>query len=82
MVCFLDSREVTTVYPLDYEDAVTPHFRVLYFILYDNERVYSTTGILTVNLQDVNDNPPQCNSGYLHVSYYSKIVQILALKEK
>ncbi|KAM9077026.1 LOW QUALITY PROTEIN: cadherin-related family member 3-like [Megaptera novaeangliae] len=55
-----DSGEVTIAYPLDYEDAPTPHSWVLYFSVYDNERLHSTTGTLTVILQDVNDNPPQC----------------------
>ncbi|KAM7120548.1 cadherin-related family member 3-like isoform 2-T2 [Molossus nigricans] len=55
-----DSGEVTIAYPLDYEDAATPHSWVLYFRAYDNGRVHSTTGTLTVVLQDVNDNPPQC----------------------
>lgn len=59
-VCPLDSGEVMTAYPLDYEDAATPHSWILYFRVYDNGRVHSTTGTLTVILQDVNDNPPHC----------------------
>ncbi|KAI5946616.1 Cadherin-related family member 3 [Manis javanica] len=55
-----DSGEVMTAYPLDYEDAATPHSWILYFRVYDNGRVHSTTGTLTVILQDVNDNPPHC----------------------
>ncbi|XP_066210314.1 cadherin-related family member 3-like isoform X5 [Saccopteryx leptura] len=55
-----DSGEVKIAYPLDYEDATTPHSWVLYFRVYDNGRVHSTTGTLTVILQDVNDNIPQC----------------------
>ncbi|XP_035866586.1 protocadherin Fat 2-like isoform X5 [Phyllostomus discolor] len=55
-----DSGEVTIAYPLDYENAATPHSWVLYFRAYDNGRVHSTTGTLTVILQDVNDNPPKC----------------------
>nr|XP_012634942.1 cadherin-23 [Microcebus murinus] len=56
-----DSGEVTVVYPLDYEDVATPNSWVLYIRVYDNERVHSTTGTLTVILQDVNDNPPKCS---------------------
>lgn len=59
-VYLLDSGEVTIAYPLDYENAATPHSWVLYFRAYDNGRVHSTTGMLTVILQDVNDNPPKC----------------------
>ncbi|KAM5303185.1 cadherin-related family member 4-like isoform 2-T3 [Glossophaga mutica] len=55
-----DSGEVKIAYPLDYENAATPHSWILYFRAYDNGRVHSTTGMLTVILQDVNDNPPQC----------------------
>ncbi|XP_058513422.1 cadherin-related family member 4-like [Ochotona princeps] len=56
-----DSGAVTVSYPLDYEDADTPKYWVLYFRAYDNERMHSTTGTLTVILQDVNDNRPQCS---------------------
>lgn len=59
-VYLLDSGEVIIAYPLDYEDAATPRSWVLYVTAYDNERVHSTTGTLTVVLQDINDNPPQC----------------------
>lgn len=59
-VYLLDSGEVTIAYPLDYEDAATPHSWVLNFRAYDNGRVHSTTGTLTVILQDINDNPPHC----------------------
>ncbi|KAM8770082.1 cadherin-related family member 4-like [Rhynchonycteris naso] len=55
-----DSGEIKIAYPLDYEDTATPHSWVLYFRAYDNGRVHSTTGTLTVILQDVNDNTPQC----------------------
>lgn len=60
LVYLLDSGEVTISYPLDYEDTATPHSWILHVRAYDNERVHSTTGTLTVILQDVNDNPPQC----------------------
>ena len=60
LVYHSDSGEVTIAYPLDYEDAATPRSWVLYVRAYDNGRVHSTTGRLTVILQDVNDNPPQC----------------------
>ncbi|KAM5236432.1 cadherin-related family member 4-like [Ctenodactylus gundi] len=56
-----ESGEVTVAYPLDYEDGATPKSWVLYFRVYDNERTHSTTGTLTVMLQDVNDNAPQCS---------------------
>ncbi|XP_051704844.2 cadherin-related family member 4 isoform X1 [Oryctolagus cuniculus] len=56
-----DSGVVTVAYPLDYEDVSTPKSWVLYFRAYDNERMHSTTGTLTVILQDVNDNRPQCS---------------------
>ncbi|XP_047418076.1 cadherin EGF LAG seven-pass G-type receptor 2-like [Sciurus carolinensis] len=56
-----DSGEVTIAYPLDYEDVATPKSWVLYIRVYDNNRMHSTTGTLTVILQDVNDNPPQCS---------------------
>lgn len=59
--CLLDSGEVTLAYPLDYEDIATPKSWVLYFRAYDNERIHSTSGTVTVFLQDVNDNPPQCS---------------------
>lgn len=59
-VYFLDSGEVTIAYPLDYEDVATPHSWILCVRAYDHGRVHSTTGTLTVLLQDVNDNPPQC----------------------
>ncbi|XP_057360439.1 cadherin-related family member 3-like isoform X2 [Manis pentadactyla] len=55
-----DSGEVMIAYPLDYEDAATPHSWILHFRVYDNGREHSTTGTLTVILQDVNDNPPHC----------------------
>ncbi|KAI5137520.1 Cadherin Egf Lag Seven-Pass G-Type Receptor 2 [Manis pentadactyla] len=57
---FIDSGEVMIAYPLDYEDAATPHSWILHFRVYDNGREHSTTGTLTVILQDVNDNPPHC----------------------
>ncbi|XP_063142978.1 cadherin-related family member 3-like [Rattus norvegicus] len=56
-----DSGEVTVAYPLDYEDDTIPKSWVLYVRVYDNDRTHSTTGTLTVILQDVNDNPPQCS---------------------
>ncbi|NP_001365537.1 uncharacterized protein LOC102640594 precursor [Mus musculus] len=56
-----DIGEVTVAYPLDYEDDTIPKSWVLYVRVYDNERTHSTTGTLTVILQDVNDNPPRCS---------------------
>nr|XP_034374834.1 cadherin-related family member 3-like [Arvicanthis niloticus] len=56
-----DFGEVTVAYPLDYEDDTIPKSWVLYVRVYDNERIHSTTGTLTVILQDVNDNPPRCS---------------------
>uniref|UniRef100_A0A8C5KS29 Cadherin related family member 17 n=1 Tax=Jaculus jaculus TaxID=51337 RepID=A0A8C5KS29_JACJA len=56
-----DSGEVTIAYPLDYEDVATPKSWVLYVRVYDDERVHSTTGTLTVILEDINDNAPRCS---------------------
>ncbi|KAM4874040.1 cadherin-related family member 3-like [Thomomys bottae] len=56
-----DSGEITVAYPLDYEDVTVPKSWVLYIRVYDSERTHSTTGSLTVILQDVNDNSPQCS---------------------
>ncbi|XP_005377253.1 PREDICTED: protocadherin Fat 2 isoform X2 [Chinchilla lanigera] len=56
-----DSGEVSTAYPLDYEDVGTPKSWVLRVRAYDNQRAHSTTGTFTVILQDVNDNPPRCS---------------------
>lgn len=47
--CLLDSGEVTLAYPLDYEDIATPKSWVLYFRAYDNERIHSTTGTVSVS---------------------------------
>ncbi|XP_068962613.1 cadherin-related family member 4-like [Petaurus breviceps papuanus] len=55
-----DSGVITISQPLDYEDPSIPHSWILKIRAYDNDRVHSTTGTLTVILQDVNDNPPQC----------------------
>lgn len=57
----VDFGEVTVAYPLDYEDDTIPKSWVLYVRAYDNERTHSTTGTLTVILQDVNDNHPRCS---------------------
>lgn len=59
-VCLLETGEVTIDYPRDYEDAATPHSRVLYSRAYDDGQVHSTTGMLTAILQNVNANPLQC----------------------
>ncbi|KFO37556.1 Cadherin-related family member 3 [Fukomys damarensis] len=56
-----DSGEVTVAYPLDYEDVGIPKSWVLCVRVYDNQRAHSTTGTLTVILQDVNDNSPRCS---------------------
>ncbi|XP_055468880.1 cadherin-related family member 4-like [Psammomys obesus] len=56
-----DFGEVTVAYPLDYEDDTVPKSWVLYVRAYDNGRTHSTTGTLTVILQDVNDNAPRCS---------------------
>nr|XP_020840114.1 cadherin-2-like [Phascolarctos cinereus] len=56
----LYSGVITISQPLDYDDPAIPHFWILKIRAYDNDRVHSTTGTLTVILQDVNDNPPQC----------------------
>ncbi|XP_041523886.1 cadherin-23-like [Microtus oregoni] len=56
-----DLGDVTVAYPLDYEDETTPKSWVLYVRVYDSERTHSTTGTLTVILQDINDNPPRCS---------------------
>ncbi|XP_036616545.1 cadherin-related family member 3-like [Trichosurus vulpecula] len=55
-----DSGVITISQPLDYEDPAILHSWILKIRAYDNDRVHSTTGTLTVILQDVNDNPPQC----------------------
>ncbi|XP_051007443.1 protocadherin Fat 4-like [Acomys russatus] len=56
-----DFGEVTVAYPLDYEDDTIPKSWVLYVRAYDNERTHSTTGTLTVILEDINDNHPRCS---------------------
>jgi hypothetical protein len=65
-ICPLDSGEVIVAYPLDYEDVATPKSWILYFRAYDNERTHSTTETITVILQDVKDNSPQC-SQYIYM---------------
>ncbi|KAM9650802.1 LOW QUALITY PROTEIN: cadherin-related family member 4-like [Trichechus inunguis] len=73
-----DSREVTVTYPLDYEDATTPHSWVLYFRAYGNERMRSTTGRPTAILQDLNDNPSQCTQN-IYIIELPKHIPVEAL---
>ncbi|XP_072509311.1 cadherin-related family member 3-like [Notamacropus eugenii] len=55
-----DSGVIRISQTLDYEDPAIPHSWILKIRAYDNDRVHSTTGTLTVILQDINDNPPHC----------------------
>ncbi|KAM8979832.1 cadherin-related family member 3-like isoform 1-T1 [Sarcophilus harrisii] len=59
-----DSGVITISQPLDYEDPDIPHSWILKIRVYDNNRIHSITGTLTVFLQDVNDNPPQCTQDH------------------
>ncbi|XP_074050138.1 cadherin-related family member 4-like isoform X2 [Macrotis lagotis] len=68
-----DSGVITISQPLDYEDPVIPHSWILKIRAYDNDRVHSTTGTVTVILQDVNDNLPQCTQNLYVIEFPENI---------
>ncbi|XP_044534988.1 cadherin EGF LAG seven-pass G-type receptor 3-like [Gracilinanus agilis] len=68
-----DSGLITISQPLDYEDPAIPHSWILKIRAYDNDRVHSTTGMLTVVLQDINDNPPQCTQDHYIIEFPENI---------
>ncbi|XP_007504084.2 protocadherin Fat 4 [Monodelphis domestica] len=68
-----DSGLITISQPLDYEDPAIPQSWILKIRAYDNDRMHSTTGMLTVILQDINDNPPQCTQDYYIIEFPENI---------